>query len=290
MAIPATDKRAASADVLRGRRILVTRARMQASTLVQAIEALGGEVIEFPTIEISPPISYEPLDQAIQQIKSYDWLIFTSVNGVARFLDRFKKLDKSLADLAGIEIVAIGPATATKLEAAGIPAGFVPQRYQAEGVLETLAGQTLRGKRVLIPRAARARDILPETLRQRGAQVDVVVAYQTVSPQVDVPALCKLFSEGGTDMITFTSSSTASNFAAMLQSQDLRRLLGAIVIACIGPITRKTVEDLGMRAHVVATEFTIPGLVRAIANYFSRNATESCGGIRGVSHKAGERQ
>jgi uroporphyrinogen III methyltransferase/synthase len=264
---------------------------MQALTLVQGIEALGGEVVELPTIEIRPPASYEPLDQAIQQIKSYNWLIFTSVNGVERFLDRFKRLDKSVADLAGIEIVAIGPETARKLAAAGIPTGFVPQRYQAEGVLETLAGETLQGKKVLIPRASRARDILPETLRQRGAQVDVVAAYQTVSPQVDVPALCKLFSEGGIDMITFTSSSTASNFAAMLHGQDLSRLLATVVIACIGPITRKTVEDLGMRADVVATEFTIPGLVSAIANYFSRNATESCGSIRGgASHKAGERQ
>jgi uroporphyrinogen III methyltransferase / synthase len=284
MGIQATDKRPASSEVLRGKRVLVTRARMQAQTLVQGIEALGGEVVEFPTIEIRPPTSYEPLDQAIQQIKSYDWLIFTSVNGVERFLERFKKLDKSLADLAGIEIVAIGPETAKKLAAAGIPAGFVPQRYQAEGVLETLAGETLQGKKVLIPRAARARDILPETLRQRGALVDVVAAYQTVSPQVDVPALCKLFSEGGIDMITFTSSSTASNFAAMLHGQDLSRLLATIVIACIGPITRKTVEDLGMRADVVATEFTIPGLVRGIANYFSRSATENAsGGIRGAS-------
>jgi uroporphyrinogen III methyltransferase/synthase len=137
----------------------------------------------------------------------------------------------------------------------------------------------LQGKRVLIPRAAKARDVLPEALRQRGAQVDIVAAYQTVSPQVDVSALHKLFSEGGIDMITFTSSSTASNFAAMLHGQDLGRLLAKVVIACIGPITRKTVEDLGMRAHVVATEFTIPGLVCAIANYFSRNETESCGGF-----------
>ena len=280
MAIQAADKRSASSDVLSGKRILVTRARTQAQTLVQGIEALGGEVVEFPTIEIRPPTSYGPLDRAIQQIKTYDWLIFTSVNGVERFLARFEKLEKSLADLAGIEIVAIGPETAKRLEAGGIHAGLVPQRYQAEGILETMAGKTLQGKKVLIPRAAKARDILPETLRQQGARVDVVVAYQTVLPQVDVPALCRVLTEGGIDMITFTSSSTASNFAALLRGQDLPRLLSRIVIACIGPITRKTVEDLSLRADVVAAEFTIPGLISAIANYFSRRAPENPGGVR----------
>jgi uroporphyrinogen III methyltransferase / synthase len=283
MTIQAADNRSGSSAVLRGKRILVTRARTQAKPLVEAIEALGGEVVEFPTIEIRPPDSYGPLDRAIEQIKIYDWLIFTSANGVECFLARFKKLEKNLSDLAVIEIAAIGPETAKRLEAAGIPAGLIPQRYQAEGILETLAGKTLRGKKVLIPRAAKARDILPETLRRQGAQVDVVVAYQTVLPQVDVPALCRVLNEGGIDMITFTSSSTASNFAALLCGQDLSRLLARVAIACIGPITQKTVEDLGLRADVVAAEFTIPGLVSAIADYFSRRATKNPGkGIRGA--------
>jgi uroporphyrinogen III methyltransferase / synthase len=285
MSIQTANKRHASSAVLRGKRILITRARTQAKPLVQAIEALGGEVVEFPTIEIRPPESYGPLDRAIEQIKIYDWFIFTSANGVERFLARFEKLEKNLADLAGIEIAAIGPETAKRLEAAGIPTGVIPQRYQAEGILETLAGKTLQGKKVLIPRAAKARDILPETLRRQGAQVDVVVAYQTVLPQVDVPALCRVLSEGGVDMVTFTSSSTASNFAVMLRGQDLPRLLSRIVIACIGPITKKTVEDLGLRADVVAAEFTIPGLVSAIADYFSRKAAETPrgGGSQGAS-------
>jgi uroporphyrinogen III methyltransferase / synthase len=287
MAIQAGDKRSAPSDPLKGKRILVTRPWTQAKPLVQAIEALGGEVVEFPTIEIRPPDNYGPLDRAIEQIKTYDWLIFTSVNGVECFLARFEKLAKSLTDLDGIEIVAIGPETAKKLEAAGIPRGLVPQRYQAEGIVETLAGKTLQGKKVLIPRAAKARDILPETLRQQGAQVDVVIAYQTVLPQVDAPALCRVLGEGGIDAITFTSSSTASNFAAMLQGQDLSRLLAGIAIACIGPITRKTVEDLGLRADIVAAEFTIPGLVSAIADYFSRKPTETTPAALAV--RSGER-
>jgi uroporphyrinogen III methyltransferase / synthase len=287
MAIQAADKRSASSDVLKGKRVLVTRPRKQAKPLVQAIEALGGEVVEFPTIEISPPDSYGPLDRAIEQIQTYDWLIFTSVNGVERFLARLEKLEKSLADLDGIEIVAIGPETAKRLKAAGIPAGRVPQRYQAEGILETLAGEQLHGKKILLPRAAKARDILPETLRRQGAQVDVVIAYQTVLPQVDTPALCGVLREGRIDAITFTSSSTASNFATMLRGQDLSRLLARSVIACIGPITKKTVEDLGLRADVVATEFTISGLVNAIADYFSRKATETTAAA--LAARTGER-
>ena len=275
MVTQAADERLVSSDVLRGKRILVTRARTQAKPLVQAIEALGAAVVEFPTIEIRPPDSYGPLDRAIEKIKTYDWLVFTSVNGVERFLTRFEKLEKNLADLAGIEIAAIGPETAKRLEAAGIPAGLVPQRYQAEGMLETLAGKTLQGKRVLIPRAAKARDILPDTLRQHGAHVDVVVAYQTVLPKIDIQSLSRALNEDGIDMITFTSSSTVSNFAMMLSGQDLPRLLARIAIACIGPITEKTVEELGLRADVVAAEFTVPGLVSAIADYFSRNVTKT---------------
>jgi uroporphyrinogen III methyltransferase/synthase len=274
MAFEAADKPADSPDALKSRRILVTRPRSQALSLMQRIESLGGEVVEFPTIEIRPPESYGPLDQAIQQIASYDWLIFTSVNGVEQFLNRFEKLGKNIADLAGIEVGAIGPETAKRLTAAQIQPSLVPKQYQAEGILEALISDTMIGKKILIPRAAKARDILPETLRQWGARVDVVEAYQTVLPQADVSALCKLLREGTIDMITFTSSSTATNFAAMLRDQDLPQLLSKTVIACIGPITRQTVEDLGMRSEVVSEEFTIPGLVTAIVEYFARPANQ----------------
>ena len=274
MALQTADKQSVSSDALRGKRILVTRARSQASSLAQRIESLGGEVVEFPTIEIRPPESYVPLDQAINQIGSCDWLIFTSVNGVEQFLSRFEKLGKSLADLAGIEVGAIGPETAKRLTAAQIQPSLVPKQYQAEGILEALIPEAVLGKRILIPRAAKARDILPETLRRWGARVNVVEAYQTVLPQVDVSALCELLREGTIDVITFTSSSTATNFSVMLRDQDLPRLLSRAVIACIGPITKKTVEDLGMRPEIVSEEFTIPGLVRAMVDYFSRTANE----------------
>ena len=150
-----------SPSPLRGKRILVTRARSQASSLIDGIEMLGGEVVEFPTIEIRPPQSYEPLDQAIQRISSYDWLMFTSVNGVEQFLNRFEQLGGKIADIAGIQVGAIGPETAKRLIAAQIQPTLVPEQYQAEGILEALTKATMRGKKVLIPRAAKARDILP---------------------------------------------------------------------------------------------------------------------------------
>jgi len=218
------------------------------------------------------------LDEAIKRITSYDWLIFTSVNGVEQFLNRFEKLEKAIADLAGIEVGAIGPETAKKLTAAQVRLSLVPKQYQAEGILEELLSKNMFGKRVLIPRAAKARDILPETLRQRGARVDVVEAYQTVLPRADVAELCKLLRDGKIDVITFTSSSTATNFAAMLHDQDLPRLVSRVVIACIGPITRRTVEDLGMRAEIVSEEFTIPGLVSTIVDYFSSNSGKRTAG------------
>jgi len=275
MTLQAADSPLVSSDALKGKRILITRARSQALSLSQRIESLGGEVVEFPTIEIKPPASYESLDEAIKQITSYDWLIFTSVNGVEQFLSRFEKLGKNIANLAGIEVGAIGPETAKRLTAAQIRLSLVPKQYQAEGILEELLSKNLFGKRVLIPRAAKARDILPETLRQRGARVEVVEAYQTVPPQTDVAAVHKLLRDGKIDVITFTSSSTATNFAAMLHDHDLPRLLSRMVIACIGPITKKTVEDLGMRSEIVSEEFTIPGLVNAMVDYFARAVKDS---------------
>jgi uroporphyrinogen III methyltransferase/synthase len=230
---------------------------------------LGGEVVEFPTIEIRPPDSFELLDQAIQRISSYDWLMFTSVNGVERFLERFQRLGLTINEISGIEVGAIGPETAKRLVASQIQPTLVPEQYRAEGILEALTPARVAGKKVLLPRASRARDILPETLREWGAQVDVVEAYQTVLPRADVSALCGLLRDGKIDMVTFTSSSTVANFAAMFQNQDLTVLLAKVAVACIGPITNRTLKDLGMQAQVVAEEFTIAGLLRAMVSYFS---------------------
>jgi len=253
---------------LAGKRIVITRARTQAGNLAQTLEALGCEVIAFPTIEIQPPESYRALDETIESANRYDWLIFTSVNGVEQFFNRAKLLGKPSADLKAIAVAAIGPETAKRLEAEGLLCRLVPKQYQAEGLLESWNPEEMRGKRVLIPRAAQARDILPETLREWGAEVRVVEVYRTVTPRADAAGLLRALRAGEIDMVTFTSSSTVTNFAALVGGKSLIEALGRTRIACIGPITQKTVEELGGRADIVATDFTIPGLVRAIVKYF----------------------
>jgi uroporphyrinogen III methyltransferase/synthase len=253
-----------------GRRIIITRARSQAKAFARAIEELGGEVVEFPTIEILPPQSYNFLDRAIQEIENYRWIIFTSVNGVDHFLTRLRDLKRNIRTLKGIKIAAIGPETAKALESANLRVCVVPQEYRAEAILQELKPDEIRGMRVLLPRAAEARDILPETLREWGAEVDVVEAYRTVAAGSDAAWFRTLPLGKRADMITFTSSSTVNHFAALFPGEDLKWLLAHTAVACIGPITQKTAEEKGIRVDVVAREYTIPGLTRAIAEYFSR--------------------
>jgi len=257
---------------LAGRRIVVTRARAQAGGLAGQIEELGGEVIEFPTIEIQPPESFASLDAAIARIAVYDWLIFTSVNGVEQFLARFNLSGKSLAEFQSKRVAAIGPPTAERLKGAGIGSCLVPEQYQAEGVLDALKPEELRGRRVLIPRAAKAREVLPETLRQWGAFVDVIEAYRTVIPTADVSRLRSLLQERKVDMVTFTSSSTVANFVRLFGGEKLSDILHGTAIGCIGPITEATVREFGANADLVSAEFTIPGLVRAMADFFQHGA------------------
>jgi len=254
---------------LAGRRIVVTRARAQAPDLIQQLEEFGGDVIEFPTIEIQPAENFAALDEALGKIESYDWLIVTSVNGVEPFLARLRAAGKTVASLAHLNVGAIGPETAKKLALAGIKVCLVPTRYQAEGILALLDPEMMLGKRVLIPRAAKARDVLPETLRNWGASVNIVEAYRTIAPAGDFSHLKLLLQQGKVDLITFTSSSTVSNFAQLFDRAKLCETLGNTVVACIGPITAKTVEELGGHADIVADEFTVGGLIQAIVGYYS---------------------
>lgn len=262
----------AAGKPLAEKRIVVTRARAQAESLALRIEEAGGEVIEFPTIEIQPPEDFVAFDAALEKISTYDWLIFTSVNSIEPFLARLEDQGKSAAELGSIRIGAIGPETAKRLEESGLHAALVPARYQAEGILDAVALESIRGKRVLIPRAAEAREILPQTLRERGATVDVIVAYRTVLPAVDPTPFAERFRRREIDAVTFTSSSTVRNFVRLFGERKLGAIVAGSVIACIGPITARTVEELGGRVDVVAQEFTIPGLVQAMAEYFAANA------------------
>ena len=257
---------------LAGKRIVITRARTQAKSLARSIEELGGEVSEFPTIEICPPDSFAELDAAIDKLESYDWVIFTSVNSVEPFLKRLKLKGKSVGALSAHRVGAIGAETAKQLERARIHASLVPERYQAEGILDALSPEEIHGKRVLIPRAAEARDILPATLRKWGAVVDVIVAYRTEVPCVDVRPLADLLIERKIDVITFTSSSTVRNFVRLFGGRNLGDIASGSMIACIGPITAATIEELGGRADIVADQFTAIDMLRAIVEHFQTNS------------------
>ncbi|MGH7853821.1 MAG: uroporphyrinogen-III synthase [Candidatus Binatia bacterium] len=253
---------------LAGKRIVVTRAGAQAYGLVEQIEKAGGEVIELPTIEIQPPESFAAFDAAVKNIEQYDWLIFTSVNSIAPFLERLRVGGKSVESIHSLQVGAIGPETAKRLASAGITTALVPERYQAEGILDAVKPETMKGKRVLIPRAAEAREILPETLRAWGATVDVVIAYRTALPNVDTAPLAELLRQRKIDVITFTSSSTVRNFLRLFGGKKLAEIAAGSEIACIGPITASTVEQAGGRPEIVAAEFTINGLTRAIIAHF----------------------
>jgi len=254
---------------LLGRCIMITRPRIQSGSFVRGLEELGSEVIECPTIEIIPPESYVPLDRTIQALEEYDWIVFTSVNGVKEFLNRLQYLGKDSAALEGIRLAAIGPETAREIASHGIQVEFVPADYRAEGVLHGLNPAEVEGKRFLLPRAATARDILPRTLKEWGAEVDVVQAYRTVPAKGSAAILSGVLAENKVDMVTFTSSSTVKHFIDLLSPVNLGKFCKAVAVACIGPITKGTAESNKIRVDVLAKEYTVSGLIEAIVEYFS---------------------
>ena len=245
-----------------GKRILVTRARSQASKLTAKLENLGAEVMETPAIALADPADdYAALDKAIGHVADYHWLIFTSANGVERFFARLFKSGKDARALGYAKIAAIGSATAEKLKQYGLVADVIPQEYRAEGVVEALKGKLPPHAKILIPRAEEAREVLPDTLREMGAEVEVAPAYRTVCGQVDGEALAAELKEGRIDMVTFTSSSTVKNLVNIIGSAEV---LKGVKTACIGPVTADTAKSLGIEPDIIAKEYTIDGLVEAI--------------------------
>lgn len=245
-----------------GQRIVVTRARHQASELSQAIESLGGEAWEFPTIEIAPPTDSSYLIKAIKNLKDFQWLIFTSVNGVEAFFTELKRQERDVRDLVGLEIVAIGPATQTALENRGLRIAYVPEEYRAEKIVEGLASRIVAGQKVLLARAEEARDILPISLKAMGAEVWDVPAYKTVIGAANREELQYMLREKEVHMVTFTSSSTVRNFVTLLDG-DIS-LLENVSLYSIGPITSATAQELGLKISKEATQYTISGLVEAL--------------------------
>jgi uroporphyrinogen-III synthase len=252
---------------LAGERILVTRSREQAGALADELRALGAEVIEIPAIEIRPPSSYAALDLAIHAAEDYDWLILTSVNGVKALFSRLAQLGSGIEKLLHLNIAAIGPATRAAIEQEGLPVDVMPDDYVAESVVESLR-DSVRGKRVLLVRAKVARDVIPAQLRDAGATVDVVEAYETAVPEESRAKLQELLATPAQrpTAVTFTSSSTARNFLELLREENTK-LLNGITLASIGPVTSETLEEIGLRVDVEAEEYTIPGLARALAEF-----------------------
>src|ERR1039458_5786500 len=250
-----------------GKRIAITRAREQAGVLREELAALGAEVIEIPTIEIRPPDSWEPLDAAIRRLEEFHYLLVTSANGVRNFLARLAASGRDVRALRGLTIGAIGPATAAEFARTGVKVDLLPMDYVAEGLLAALSDRDLRDKAFLIPRAHVARDVVPRVLEERGARVEVVEAYQTVTPDILPNEIARLLTPPP-DAITFTSSSTAQNFAKLLGENRMEQILRGAVIASIGPITSQTVRTLGLAITVEARESTMAGLVLAIRKYF----------------------
>jgi uroporphyrinogen III methyltransferase / synthase len=260
---------------LTGRTVVITRARAQAAEFAAELERYGARVVACPTIEIVEPESYLPLDEAIANLYGYDWLVFTSINGVDHFLRRFTAAGHETNELDELRVCAIGDATAERLREASVHVDVIPDQFKAEGVFAAIeqylgGSEQLRGQNFLIPRAAVARDYLPRALEAAGARADVVAAYRTVQPRTAERGRVEAMLAGGAvDCITFTSSSTVNNFAQMFDATDLSELLKGVAVACIGDITAATAAQYGLHTNIQPGEYTTPALARSIADYYA---------------------
>jgi uroporphyrinogen III methyltransferase/synthase len=252
-----------------GKRILVTRAREQAGELSRLLADYGAEAVEYPVIQIVPPESWRELDDALAGLNRYHWLVFTSVNGIRPFMERLKQRGQDARALSGLRIGCIGPRTAEELARYGLNADLIPTQFQAEGLIAAMMEAGVSGRRVLIARAAVAREVLPDQLRTAGAEVRVVTVYRTIRPVSEVKRLKDQLARRELHVMTFASSSTVRNFCALFENRDeMRALTAGVAVACIGPITAQTAEEKGLPVTIMANENTIPALVDAIVHYF----------------------
>ena len=258
-----------------GRRIVVTRARPQAGAFASLLEEQGAEVIALPTIATIPPDGWEAVDAALARLGEFAWLVLTSENGVSAFFERLRVRGGDIRDLAGIAIAAIGPQTRAAIEARGLRVAITPVEYRAEAVADALIAAGVAGRRVLLARAAAARTVLPQRLAAAGAIVDEVPVYRTIVPADAATAPALFAGDRRPDLLTFTSSSTLTNFARLFPTAELPRLLADVAIGCIGPITAATARDLGLRVDVQPAEYTIPAVAAAIVEYFGRGGRSS---------------
>jgi uroporphyrinogen III methyltransferase/synthase len=290
-----------------GHRILVTREHLEG---FEPLEELGAEIIEFPTIEVVPPESYDELDKSIDRIKIYDWLIFTSRNGVKYFFKRFFEKDRDIRDLKDIKICAIGKKTAETIRNYGIKVDLIPEEFNAEGLIEAFIkmqnakcrmqnkkikskiqspkSKILKGTRFLLPRAEVAREIFPEKVREFGGKIDVPVAYRTIKPESRGKRLRRFLKEGRISIATFTSAATFNNFREIM-GDDADELLEGVTIAVIGPVTAKAVENAGLHVDIMPKEATIEAMVEKIIKWVSKGCSRRDSSKTVQDFKVGEK-
>jgi uroporphyrinogen III methyltransferase/synthase len=258
---------------LLGKTVLITRAAHQADEMVRLVEQSGGTPILFPTIAIVTPDSWRDCDRAINGLYMYDGVIFTSTNGVTFFLRRLAERGRSVDELQSKTICVVGEKTKEAVRSNGLPVTTVPGKFTSLDLANALRQDNLHGKSFLFPKGNLAKDTLPEMLKSLGASVDPVTVYQTRPPEREnVDAIRKQLFEGKINTVTFTSTSTFRNFAALFSANDLRRITAATKVASIGPVTTKAIEASGLDVDIQATQSTVESLIESIAIYFHSHA------------------
>ena len=262
-----------------GKRVLVTRPEEQAAELVERLLTLGAEPIAAPTVRIAPPEDYGPLDEACDLASTFDWVIFTSVNGVEHFMRRLCRGSRDVRELKDVRLCAVGPTTAERLARYGLRVDLVPREHRAEGVVEALCErEDLSEQRLLLPRGDLARDVIDDKLRKAGADVTVVNAYRTVLAGGDKdtgPDIYKMLLEQEIDVVTFTSGSAVRNLVKILGAEPATDLLNTTVVATIGPVTAETAARLGIKVTIMPETYSVPALVDAIGNHFASAVSDT---------------
>ncbi len=255
---------------LKGKRVLITRPVDQSEEFASLISCLGGEPVKFPVISVAPPDSWDAADYAIENLHDYNWVIFTSVNGVNAFMGRIKELGKDISDaFYDVKICTVGVKTADAVEPHGVHVDFVPVEFRAEAIVKGFQGMAGVGKKILIPRAQVGRELLPEELIKMGLNVDVVPVYKVVRPDTDVSWLKDMLNKKEIDVVTFTSGSTVRNFIEFIGIEEYKILLKGIKLACISPVTADSLRKYDMDVDIVPDRFTIEDLAEAIAKHYS---------------------
>ena len=268
-AASSNDPKVATAPSLDGLRVLVTRAKAQQGVLAGRLSTLGADVVALPTVRFLSLADTAPVRAAIERIETYDWVVFTSVNGVSFFVDALERAGRDAQALSGVDIAAVGQATDERLGQHGLKAAVLPDAFVAESLVGALRSQGMSGRRLLLPRAEVAREVVPQELRAAGAQVDVVPVYRTTLPDL-TPQELAVVTDHPIDLITFTASSTVRQLCELLDAPVLQALKQRARVACIGPITARTAREAGFDVALVSPIHTIPGLVDALVNWHEK--------------------